>query len=301
MSPAPNPAARSPARRSRPRAASALLLAAGALLIACGLVSCTDDPRTVQPAAQGDLLERVLHDKRVRIGVKGDTPPFGMAQGGGYVGFDVDIATALAGALGIEDIVFVPVTSADRMEMIEKGEVDMLVASMSITRYRERRVDFSLPYFQDGQGLLVRHGSTVGGYLDLAGRKVGTVKGSSSSYYLHQVSPDCTPVVVADFPALLALLEHDQVDAITSDQTILIGLMANAPDPSAYRLAGTPFTIEPYGVAVPQNQSHWRNAIDRALMEICERGQWQAITDLWFGPGTKYSHRIDFHPPIYPR
>jgi polar amino acid transport system substrate-binding protein len=301
MRPAPNPGPRIPAASVRARPLTALLLVAAALLIACGMVACVDDQRAVQPAAQGDILERVLHDKRVRIGVKADTPPFGMAQGGGYVGFDIDIATALASALGIEDIVFVPVTSAERMDKIEKGEVDMLIASMSITRYRERRVDFSLPYFQDGQGLLVKHASTIGGYLDLAGRKVGTVKGSSSSYYLHQVSPDCTPVVVADFPALLALLDHDQVDAITSDQTILIGLRVNAPDPAAYRLAGTPFTVEPYGVAVPQNQSHWRNAIDRALMEICERGQWQAITDLWFGPGTKYSHRIDFHPPIYPR
>jgi polar amino acid transport system substrate-binding protein len=300
MSPAPHPAPRTPAR-GRARPAGALLLLAGALLLACGLVSCVDDQRAAPPTAQGDILERVLLDKRVRIGVKADTPPFGMAQGGGYVGFDIDIATALAGALGIDDIVFVPVTSANRMDMIEKGEVDMLVASMSITRYRERRVDFSLPYFQDGQGLLVKHASTVNGYLDLAGHKVGTVKGSSSSYYLHQVSPDCTPVVVADFPALLALLDHGQVDAITSDQTILIGLMANAPDPALYRLAGAPFTVEPYGVALPQNQSHWRNAIDRALMEICERGQWQAITDLWFGPGTRYAHRIDFHPPIYPR
>jgi polar amino acid transport system substrate-binding protein len=301
MSPASDLKSRPGAGVRFAHAGAALLLAAGALLIACGLVSCSDDRGAAQSAAQGDILARVLHDKRVRIGVKADTPPFGMAQGGGYVGFDIDIATALAGALGIEDIEFVPVTSANRMDIIEKGGVDMLVASMSITRYREQRVDFSLPYFQDGQGLLVKRASSVSSYLDLTGRKVGTVKGSSSSYYLHQVSPDCTPVVVADFPALLALLDHDQVEAITSDQTILIGLKANAPDPSAYRLAGAPFTVEPYGVALPQNQSHWRNAIDRALMEISEKGQWQAIIDLWFGPGTKYSHRIDFHPPIYPR
>ncbi len=292
----------SPAPRLRTRIALAALPCALAVLLAGLLTSCMDDRGTAAaaPVAGGDLLERVLHDKKVRIGVKADTPPFGMAQGGGYVGFDVDIATALAGALGIDTIEFVPVTSANRMDMIEKGEVDMLVASMSITRYREKRVDFSLPYFQDGQGLLVKRASSVAGYLDLAGRKVGTVKGSSSSYYLRQVSPDCTPVVVADFAALLAALEHDQVEAITSDQTILIGLRANAPDPEAYRLAGGPFTVEPYGVAVPQNQSHWRNAIDGALMGLWEKGQWQAIVDLWFGPGTKYSHHIDFHPPIYP-
>lgn len=270
------------------------------LVIACGLlISCSDD--RAGAASSDDILARVMHDKRVRIGVKADTPPFGMAQGQNFVGFDIDIAYAVAGQLGIDNVDFVPVTSADRMDKIEKGEVDMVIASMSITRYRERRVDFTLPYYQDGQGLLVKHASTLSGYFGLAGKKVGTVKGSSSSYYLHQVSPDCTPVVVPDFAQLIGMLERDEVDAITSDQTILIGLMANAADPNAYRIAGKTFTVEPYGIAVPQNQSHWRNALDRALMEIWEKGQWQAIVEMWFGPGTKYAHRIDFHPPIYPR
>jgi polar amino acid transport system substrate-binding protein len=283
-------------RPAMPASRFALLL----LIIACGLlVSCADD--RAGSSSSDDILARVMRDKRVRIGVKADTPPFGMAQGQSYVGFDIDIAYALAGQLGIDTVEFVPVTSADRMDKIEKGEVDMVVASMSITRYRERRVDFTLPYYQDGQGLLVKHASTLSGYFGLAGKKVGTVKGSSSSYYLHQVSPDCKPVVVTDFAQLIGMLDRDEVDAITSDQTILIGLMANAADPTAYRIAGKTFTVEPYGIAVPQNQSHWRNALDRALMEIWENGQWQAVVEMWFGPGTKYAHRIDFHPPIYPR
>ena len=119
--------------------------------------------------------------------------------------------------------------------------------------------------------------------------------------FLGIQTSDCVPVLVADFADLIHLLDSDAVDAITSDQTILIGLMANAPDPAAYRIAGKTFTIEPYGIAVPQNQSHWRNALNQALMEVWEKGQWQSIVDSWFGPGTTYAHRVDFHPPIYPR
>jgi polar amino acid transport system substrate-binding protein len=251
-------------------------------------------------ADAGDVMARVTRTGVVRVGVKADTPPFSSERGGGYQGLDIDIAYAVANRLGIDKVQFVPVTSANRMDAIEQGTVDMVIAAMTITRYRERRVDFTIPYYQDGQALLVPVHSTVISYLDLAGKTVGTVKGSSSAYYLHQVAPDCKETVVADFSALRQLLDSGTVDAVTSDQTILIGMMHNAADPKRYRLAGAAFTSEPYGIAVPQNQSHWRNALNHALMEMVESGQWQSIIDSWFAPGTAYAHHVDFHPPLYP-
>jgi polar amino acid transport system substrate-binding protein len=278
---------------------SALLLLCLALLAACG-----GDPRAAAPqpvpAREGDIYARVMKDKRVRVGVKADTPPFGLRQGKTFVGFDVDIALALANTLGIEQVEFVPVTSSERSDKVVSGEVDMVIASMTITRYRERRVDFTQPYYEDHGTLLVKAGSPIASYLDLKGRSVGVEKGSTTWYYLPQVAPDCKLVVVDTNAALVTALERDQVDAIASDSTILLGIKAAAKDPAAYRLAGDTFTSEPYGIAVPENQSAWRKALNRALMEIYEKGQWQAIVDTWFGPGTAYAHHIDFRPAIYP-
>jgi polar amino acid transport system substrate-binding protein len=276
-------------------AASMLML----LLVACGETKPTPPaaaaPATTAKAAPGDILARVTKEKRVRIGVKADTPPFGTKVGDTFTGFDIDIAMAVAKQLGIEQVDFVPVTSANRIVKLLNGDVDMLVASMTITRYRELKVDFAYPpYFQDGEGLLVKQGSPIQSYLDLAGKTVGCVKGSTSSYYMKQVAPDCATKVYPDFAAMMQGLAADEVEAVTSDTLILIGLMKNAADPAAYRIAGDRFTTEPYGIAVLENQSKWRDAISDALQDLWENGRWQVICDSWFGPGTKYETQLKF-------
>jgi polar amino acid transport system substrate-binding protein len=273
------------------------LIAAFALLAcACGETKPTPTaPAVVKAAPAGDVYARVMKDKRVRIGVKADTPPFGTRVGDSFTGFDIDIAMAVAKQLGIEQVDFVPVTSANRIVKLLNGDVDMLVASMTITRYRELKVDFAYPpYFQDGEGLLVKTASPVQSYLDLPGKTVGCVKGSTSSYYMKQVAPDCATKVYPDFAAMMQGLEADEVDAVTSDTLILIGLMKNAADPTAYRIAGDRFTTEPYGIAVVENQSKWRDALSDAIQDLWENGRWQVICDSWFGPGAKYESKLNF-------
>lgn len=263
------------------------------LFIVAFLISSCGAPRQ-EPAGNVDLLEKVKAAQRVRVGVKADTPPFGERAGDAYAGFDIDIALALSKVLGIEHVDFVPVTSANRDDKLLAGEIDMAIASMTITRYRDRKVDFTIPYFQDGQALLVAADSPIKSYLDLAGRTVGCVKGSTSSFYIKQIAPDAKPQVVADFKALMAALKDGSVDAATSDMLILIGLMKNDAEPQRWKIAGSRFTAEPYGIALPENQSDWRDAINEALMELWEKGTWQQIANAWFGPGAKYENKLDF-------
>jgi len=273
------------------------LLCLIAFVISLG--GCFDD--TSERAAPDDILAKVTAAKTVRIGVKTNTPPFSvMAKDGSYSGFDIDIAEALAKQMGIDTIAYVPVTSADRIVKLMHGDVDMVIASMTITRYREHRVDFSLPYFQDGESLLVKKDSPVDSYLDLTGKTVGCLKGSTSSYYMKQVAPGCMTKVYMDAATMMAGLMAGDVDAVTSDELILIGLIKQSTDPSALRIAGKRFTTEPYGIALAQNQSHWRNAIDDALQTLWENGTWQAIADSWFGPGAKYQTDLAFAIKPYP-
>jgi polar amino acid transport system substrate-binding protein len=252
-------------------------------------------------ADEDDLLAAVLKAGKVRIGVKTDAPPFGYLLKGERVGFDIDLAHALARQLEIKDIEFVPVTSGDRSDKVVAGEVDMVIASMTMTRYREKRVDFSIPYFQDGQALLVKTGSPIQSYLDLAGKQVGVVKGSSSSYYMKQVCPDCTTLIVPGMEDLLKALADDKVEAISSDMLILMALRQQSGAADQYQIAGDRFTVEPYAIAIPENESKWRKAINHAIIALWESGEYQTIFNAWFGAGAPYETKTGFAIPVYPK
>ena len=283
--------------RILPLLACALIAVIGA---GCGGGRSEASPGANGAAPAGTLYDRVMVAKKLRVGVKADTPPFGMRRGEAWTGFDLDIAHAVARQLGV-DLELVAVTSRDRDDQLVAGTVDIVIASYTITRFREREIDFTIPYFADGQALLVPVDSPVGSYLDLAGKRVGTVKGSTSSFYLKQVAPDAKPVVVADFDALIAGLRAGTVDAITSDRLILLGLTRLAPDRAQFRLAGDPFTVEPYGIALPQDQSRLRDALNAALMAIWEDGTWRTIADTWFGPGATYAGDVSFTMSLVPK
>lgn len=276
------------------------------LVLLAALLGCAcDGARPAAPAAPPgtaeDVLARVTREKKLKVGVKADTPPFGSRAGDSFVGFDIDIAMAVARQLGVVDVEFVPVTSSDRIKKLLDGEVDMVVASMTITRYRDIKVDFSLPYFQDGQALLVKTDSPLQSYLDLAGKTVGCVRGSTSGYYMKQVQPDSEVKKYADFAAMITGLQAGEVDAISSDLIILRALLKGQLDPNAYRIAGERFTTEPYGIAIVENQSDWRDAINEAIQVLWETGRWQVIYDSWFGPGTAFeSSKVDFVIEPYP-
>ena len=275
-----------------------LLFLAAVLLT---FTACNDERAGAAAGAAPDLLAKVQAAKTVRVGVLADNPPFSFQIGKTWSGFDIEIANGVANSLGIEKIEYVPVALDKRSDVVIDGTVDMVVASMTITRYRERRVDFSIPYFQDGQGLLVKSASPIKSYLDLNGKKVGAVKGTTSSFYMKQINPDATVVTYADNAALSKALATDEVDAITHDYLVLTGMMVHASDPASLRLAGDRLTAEPYGIAVAPNQSAWRNAINHALLGLWENQDWHASAATWFGPGSKYASPISFVMQVYPK
>ncbi len=272
-----------------------------AVFAAVTLAACACGRPDAPAVPATDLLAKVRAAGVMRVGVKADAPPFGMRRGGTLVGFDIDLAHALAARLGVATVELVPVNSDERSDRLVAGELDCVIASMTITRYRERRVDFSIPYFQDGAAFLVKADAPITSYLDLAGRPVACVKGSTSSFYLGQVAPDARRELVPGFADLRQALDAGRVDAVMSDRLLLIGLMQQADAKDRYRIAGANVTVEPYGIAVPQNQSAWRNAINHALCDLWEGGEWKQIADTWFGPGTPYDGQVTFAMPVYPR
>ena len=266
-------------------------------LLALFCAACGDRPAATKAPS---VLDRVLASGAVRIGVKADSPPFGVERNGARYGFDIDISLALARRLGVE-AEFVSVTSAERIPKLIAGEVHLVVASMTQTRSRERQVDFSVPYFEDGPAILVRNGSGIEGYVGLGGRRVGVAAGSTTAAALATVAPEAVLVELPAIKDLLPTLDAGTVEAVASDYLILLGLAKSSGRADAYAVPGGRIVSEPYGIALPQDQSAWRDAVNAALMAMWEDGEWARISDAWFGPASALPADIRFALPTIPR
>ena len=220
-------------------------------------------------AAQADLLEQIKQGKTLRVGVKMDAPPFGFAMGAGvYAGFDIDIIEAVARELGVESLTYVPITSSERVQVITSGKVDIVIAHMTITQGRDKHIDYTIPYFQDGQLLLVKKDSKIESYLDLADKAVACLKGSTSAKNLTVVAPSAKRVMCLTIADMLAALRSGKAEAITSDGVVLEGLR-NKHKADELQVVGDHFSEEPLAIALPENQSDLRDALNIALQGLC--------------------------------
>ncbi len=211
-------------------------------IVCCGCGKKSDEPLT-------NDLNSITNRDRLVVGVKTDTYPFGyIDEKGHFAGYDAALSRLIArGLLGSDKKVkFVPVTASDRMMKLYSGDVDMLVATMSITPKRQEILDFSIPYYTAGQALLVRRGSDVKSLRDLNGKRAIIVFGSTSERSLRAAVPDVGIVGYRTYPEAYKALKAGKADAIVSDDTILLGL---ALKDKSVELLPKRYSKEPYAVA----------------------------------------------------
>ena len=215
---------------------------------------------------------------QITVGTKFDQPLFGQANlEGEPEGFDVEIAKLIAQRLGIEEdgIEWVEAVSANREPFLQQGRVDMVVATYTMNEERDEVIDFAGPYYIAGQDILVPEGNPEGieGPEDLAGLQVCSVTGSTPAQNIRENYPDAQLVEFDTYTACRDALQNGQVDAVTTDNVILAGYVAQAPD--EFDLVNNPFTEEPYGIGVQQTEEkvfcEW---INETLEEIYESGEW---------------------------
>lgn len=162
----------------------------------------------------------------LRIGVKEDIPYFGYYnEKGERAGVDVDLGKAIANHLGMTPR-FVSLTSEERIPALEQHRVDLVIGTFSITPERKRHVLFSVPYYTDGQRVMVMGKSGIQSLSDLAGRKVGVVEGATSGPNLAKAQPKAKLVRFHSYYEAYMGLLFGQVEAISSDGVVLRGLQA---------------------------------------------------------------------------
>jgi ABC-type amino acid transport substrate-binding protein len=155
--------------------------------------------------------------------------------------------------------------------LLEKGHVDVVVATLTMTRERAEQVAFSEVYYVAGQALLVRADSMAQA-VDLPGKTVAVVTGSTAEGAIRTLIPEAAVRGFADYAAARAALDSGQVAAILADDTILLGLMRQHP--GAYRLTGEQLTEEPYAAAVVRGAPELFDAVDSAVRHFKTSGDW---------------------------
>lgn len=244
--------------------------------------------------AGADTLATVKQKGVLVCGVKDSLPPFGFvdAKTRTIVGYDVDFCRAIADRLGVK-VQLKPVTSANRIPQLAEGNIDLIAATMTKTPARAEQVDFSYAYFLTGQKFLVRKG-TVKTLADLAGKRIGTAKGSTSEQNVKRAIPSATVISFEDYPQAFLALRQGRVAAVTTDAAILAGILAQAPDRQRYEIPSLQISEEPYGLAVRKGDQAFVAFIDQTLLQMEKSGEAKRIFEKWFGPNSAAPMTRDF-------
>ncbi len=268
--------------RRRLTGAAALAAATALTLAACGGSGGTDDEVADAPEFdEGTTMAELAAAGSITVGTKFDQPLFGLVGPDGTpVGFDVEIAKMIAGELGIgeDDIEWVETVSANREPFIQDGRVDIVVATYTINDERKEVVDFAGPYYEAGQALMVRaDDDSINGPDDLAGKTVCSVDGSTPAGNIEANYPEADLVTFSAYTDCLDPLRNGQVDAVTTDNVILGGYVAESPDD--FKIAGEPFTAEPYGIGLAKGDDTFRSWINDVLEASFADGRWVEAWD----------------------
>lgn len=235
---------------------------------------------------------------KIRIGIKFDQPGLGFKKSGTYVGFDVDVAKYIARELGYseDEIIWKEAPSKQREAMLQNGDVDMILATYSITDERKKAVSFAGPYFVAGQDLLVRKGDdSIKGPEDLNGKRLCSVTGSTSAATVKEkFASEVQLMEQPGYAECATALFSGIVDAVTTDDIILAGLASASR--GKLEVVGEPFTQEYYGVGIKKGDIEFAAKINHAIEQMIEDGSWRrAITDNT--EGTDYEPNEEYNPP----
>jgi len=212
--------------------------------------------------------------------VKEDQPGLGYLDPvtGDRTGFDVDIARWMAASLGVdpETIEFTAIASANREQAIVNGDIDYYVGTYSITDKRKEQISFAGPYFLTGQGLLVGADSDIASVDDLSdSTTVCSATGSTPIQNIKENYPDVPTKEYDTYSKCVEDLKNGQVDAVTTDEAILIGYAAQ--DPEKLKVVGEPFSEERYGIGLAKGDDALAEYFNTQLTDGGDI--WQQIFD----------------------
>jgi ABC-type amino acid transport substrate-binding protein len=244
---------------------------------------------TAAPVLAETILEKVNRTGVLTAGTRGTSIPFAFInEKNEWVGFSIDLLEAIRARLEKKlgkriKLEKTEVTTENRVMLVANHTIDVECGSTTYTRGRDETVDFSINFFFTGDQLLVKKGSGIKGVEDVAGKRVGVLRGSTGEKNLRAVQPKADVVIFQDNGAVFLALEQERIVAYANDGILLAGLVVKAGNPKEYKVVGNFFSKEPYSCMVPENDSKWRDFVNDTVMELIDNGKYFELYDKWFG------------------
>jgi len=236
-------------------------------------------------ASAGDSLQRVVDFKVLKVGMSGNQPPLTMKnRQGSLMGFDVDLARALATAMQVKlEIITMPF--GELINALEKDEIDMVISGLSITPQRTEQVSFIGPYMMSGKSILTKNSvlgkiSTTDEF-NSADIKLLALKGSTSAAFVREVAPEASLIEVSNYDEGVAMLIDDKADAMVADMPMCVLSVLRYPDAGLTTL-DRPLTVEPIGIAISKEDIQFKNLVGNYLRAYEKTGVLNQLREKWF-------------------
>jgi polar amino acid transport system substrate-binding protein len=257
------------------------LMSALAVTFAMVLVAgcSSDDSSDSDSSASDDVSSELITAGTLTVGSDIPFPPFEFGKTPDYDGFDIDLINEVAKdtdlTLSIQDTSFDTIFTD-----VAQGKFDMVASASTITPEREQKVDFSDPYYEAEQALLVPQGSDISSVEDLSGKTVGAQDGTTGEAYANDETDAGSVRGFPNGPAAIAALRNGQVDATIIDQPVAQDAIDKGE--TGFVLATTIPTGELYGLAFAQDTPALLDGVNESLANMKEDGRLNDLYQKWF-------------------
>lgn len=244
----------------------------------------------------GPTLQRIKDRGTITIGHRESSVPFSyIGDDQKPVGYSIDICMHVVDAveekIGVDelDIRWVAVTPQTRLGLIANGTIDMECGSTTNNLTRQEQVDYAYITYITGTKLLTKKGSGIEGVEDLSGNTIALAQGTTNERAVKEAieerNIDNVDILsVKDHGEGFLALQTDRVDAYSTDDILLFGLIEKSKNPDDYEVVGEFLSYDPYAIMVPQNDSEFRLVVNKTLASLFRSGQINEIYNDWFEP-----------------
>ncbi|WP_433758463.1 glutamate ABC transporter substrate-binding protein [Nocardia sp. CA-135398] len=245
----------------------------------CGDPTASLRPTGAGAAAHGPTIDAIRARGRLVVGLDTGSNLFSFRDpvSGTIVGFDADIAREVARDLlgSPEQVEYRSLGSAERESALQNHVVDIVAKTMTVNCERRQKVSFSTVYLHANQRVLAVKNSGIRSLADLAGKRVCIVSGTTSLDHMRREQPAATILTVPTWADCLVVLQQRQVDAISTDDAVLAGLVTQ--DSSYTELVGPSISVEPYGIGIPKGNDDLVRFVNGTLERIRNDGTWARL------------------------